>query len=110
MSSKKSTVASVRDEIALTEADHRPHAADIRAAVDAANEALHDRGEQIHIGNIRPLLPPWASGPQVGARITGHVRRKALQWTGEFALNGNTRTRNALRPCKVYRLVKALED
>lgn len=98
------------DEITFTEKDHRVVSQDIRRAVDDAIELLHTWGDPIHIGNIRPLLPPWASGPQIGARITGHVRRGALEWTGEFALNGNTRTRNALRPCKVYRLSKALED
>lgn len=97
------------DVIEVVERDHRVIAQDIRRAVDAAIESLYHQGRPIHIGNIRPLLPPWATGPQVGARITGHVRRGSLVWTGEFALNGNTRTRNALRPCKVYRLVKALE-
>lgn len=100
----------IADAIELTERDWRPLAADIRAAVDAAIESLHDQGRPIHIGNIRPLLPPWASGPQVGARITGHVRRRSLVWTGAYAANGNTRTRNSQRPCKVYRLVKGLED
>lgn len=98
------------DEIALTEKDWRPGSADIRAAVDRAIDLLHSRGEPIHIGNIRPLLPPWAAGPQVGARMNGHVRRGALVWTGEFALNGNSKTRNALRPCKVYALVDDLGD
>lgn len=98
------------DEIELTEKDHRVIAQNIRDEVDRAIETLHDLGEPIHIGNIRPLLPPWATGPQVGARISGHVSRKSLEWTGEFALNGNRRTRNALRPCKVYALVKGLED
>lgn len=97
------------DEITYTEQDHRVTAQDIREAVDGAIQALHDRGEAIHIGNIRPLLPAWATGPQVGARMNGHVRRGSLVWTGDFALNGNTRTRNALRPCKVYELVKAME-
>lgn len=99
-----------RDEIELTEADHRVTAQDIRAAADEAIQALHANGSPIHIGTIRPLLPEWATGPQIGARMNGHVRRGVLQWTGQFAFNGNTRTRNALRPCKVYTLEKALED
>lgn len=98
------------DEISVTERDHRPTAADIRWAVDDAIETLHNAGEPIHIGNIRPLLPAWATGPQIGARMTGHVRRGALVWTGRFAMNGNTKTRNAMRPAKVYRLVKPLKD
>lgn len=98
------------DEITYTEQDHRVTARDIRQAVDDAIDILHAWGEPIHIGNIRPLLPAWATGPQIGARINGHVRRGSLVWTGDFALNGNTRTRNALRPCKVYTLAKGLED
>ena len=101
---------SVRDEIELTEADHRVTAQDIREAVDFAIELLHAQGRQIDAGNVRQYLPTWATGPQVGARMNGHVRRGSLRWTGEFALNGNRKTRNALRPCKVYALVKPLED
>lgn len=98
------------DEIETVERDHSVTAADIRDAVDTAIEIVDHLHGEVHIGLIREHLPNWATGPQIGARMTGHVRRKSLVWTGRFAMNGNTRTRNAMRPAKVYRLVKPLVD
>lgn len=98
------------DEITVTERDHHVTAQEIRAAVDAAIEVCDHLYGEVHIARIREHLPEWATGPQIGARITGHVRRGALKWTGAFRANGNSATRNAERPAKVYKLVKALED
>lgn len=98
------------DEIEITEADHRVTPTDIRAAVDAAiTQADAERGV-VHIAKVRSLLPPWATGPQVGARINGHVRRGSLVWTGDYLPSGNAKTRNAQRPAKVYLLIKPLAE
>src|SRR5690625_941287 len=96
-------VMKLMDEIEAVERDHSVTAADIRDAVDAAIEAAHAEHGVVHIGLMRPHPPAWATGPQLGARITGHVRRKSLVWTGRVAKNGNTKTRNAMRLAKVYR-------
>lgn len=98
------------DEIDVTERDHGVTSQDIRDAVDTAIEISDHLHGVVHIGLLREHLPEWATGPQIGARITGHVRRKSLVWTGKFAMNGNTKTRNAMRPAKVYRLMKPLMD
>lgn len=98
----------LRDEIEVTAADHRTVAAEIRAAVDdAVTKCAADFGV-VHAAAVRANLPPWATGPQIGARMNGLIRSGHLVWTGGFELNGNTKTRNALRPCKVYRLVKPI--
>lgn len=98
------------DEIDLVGKDHRVIAQDIRDAVDAAIVAVaDDTGGLVDIGRMREHLPPWATGPQVGARMTTHVRTGVLAWDGEsFAMNGNRRHRNGMRPVKVYRLVGAI--
>lgn len=98
------------DEIEVTESDHSVTASDIRDAVDAAIEISDHLHGVVHIAHIREHLPPWATGPQIGARINGHVRRGALEWTGRYAANGNTKTRNSSRPAKVYHLIKPLTD
>jgi|SRR5690625_5101672 len=98
------------DEIGTVERDHSVTSQEIRDAVDAAIEICDHLYSEVHIARLREHLPEWATGPQIGARITGHVRRGSLEWTGAYAANGNRGTRNALRPAKVYRLVKALVD
>lgn len=92
------------DEIDIVGRDHRVISQDIRAAVDAAIEIVADEtGGWVDIGRMRPHLPPWATGPQVGARITAHVRTGVLIWDGHsFSTNGNRRHRNGARPVKVY--------
>lgn len=96
------------DEIDIVAQDHRVISQDIRAAVDVAIEAAaRDNDGRVWIGAMRPHLPPWATGPQVGAQMTVHVRSGALVWDGRsYAPSGNRRRRNALRPVKVYRLAR----
>ncbi|MDN6442160.1 MAG: hypothetical protein L0K30_09145, partial [Acidipropionibacterium jensenii] len=93
------------DEIDLVAADDRPTPTEIREAVHAAIErCAKEHGGLVHISLVRAYLEPWQTGPQVGAAICHMVRAGRLVWTGEYAPNGNTGTRNALRPAKVYRL------
>ena len=94
-----------RDEIELTAADWRPHAQDIRDAVDEAVQRCHEEHGKVCIGLMRPFMPKWATGPQVGSRMTVLVRAGTLVWDGRsYAPNGNRRTRNSARPSKVYTL------
>src|SRR5699024_4103038 len=89
------TASRFADEIEVTAADHRVVAAEIRAAVDAAvTKCAADFGV-VHAAAVRANLPSWATGNQVGARMNGLVRSGHLAWTGQFELNGNSKTRNA---------------
>lgn len=99
------------DEIDLTATDFRPGAVEIRAAIRQAVTAAASRnGGLVHIADVRPLLPPWATGPQVGATICHLARGGYLAHTDRFRPNGNTRTRNRTRPAEVYRLVRPIPE
>lgn len=97
------------DEIDITAADWRPGPLAVREAVKSSLEfvARHNSG-LVHIGLVRPLLPPWASGPQVGATICTLVRQGTLVPTGAFAESGDTKNRHGSRPVRVYVLSRAL--
>lgn len=94
------------DKIDITATDWRPGPTAIRHAVKSALDlvARHNDG-LVYIGLVRPFLPSWASGPQVGATICALVRQGVLVPTGEFAESGDARNRNATRATRVYRLV-----
>ena len=93
------------DEIDLVHEDHRVTPSEIRDAVHAAIERCAEEHDGlVHISLVRSYLEAWQTGPQVGAAICHMVRAGRLVWTGEYAPNGNTDTRNALRPAKIYRL------
>lgn len=98
------------DEIDIVARDHRVTSTEIRAAVLVGIQRAWQKYGRVHIGLVRPYLPPWATGPQVGATITTLVRNGVLVPTGGFALSNNRRTRNRLRPVKVYRLTADVAD
>ena len=94
------------DEIDLVHEDHRVTPSEIRDAVHAAIERCAEEHDGlVHISLVRSYLEAWQTGPQVGAAICHMVRAGRLVWTGEYAPNGNTKTRNNLRPAKLYRLI-----
>lgn len=98
------------DEIDVTAADWRPTSTNIRAAIRdaiATTAATHDG--LVHIADVRKLLPPWATGPQVGAAICHLVRGGTLAHTGRYLPNGNRATRNRTRPAEVYRLARPIQ-
>lgn len=89
-------------------ADDRPIGRDTRAAVEeAVKAAAAEHDGLVTIAWIRPHLPEWCTWQGLGAYVSALVRVGTLEWTGDFALNGNAKTRNALRPAKIYRLVVA---
>lgn len=92
------------DELDIVAADQRVVPTEIRAAVLVGVQRAWQKHGRVHIGLVRPYLPPWATGPQIGSTITTLVRSGALVHTGGFALSNNRKTRNRLRPVKVYRL------
>lgn len=99
------------DEIDLTATDLRPGPAQIRAEIRkaiAATAEAHDG--LVHIADVRKLLPPWATGPQVGAAICHLVRGGTLTHTGRYLPNGNRATRNRTRPAEVYRLARPIRE
>lgn len=95
-----------RDELDIVAADHRSTPTAIRDAVRTAVTAVaHNNHGLVSIANVRPLLPPWATGPQVGATICHLVRAGTLEPTGQFTESGDRRNRHGSRPVRVYRLV-----
>lgn len=87
--------------------DVRPIDTETREALlDAVRAAAREHDGLVSIAWIRPHLPEWAQWPGLGAFVSALVRQGTLVWTGQFTLNGNTKTRNALRPAKVYRFTE----
>lgn len=99
------------DEIDLTAADHRRSSVEIRTEIrKAIRTTANSHDGLVHIADIRKVLPPWATGPQVGAAICHLVRGGTLAHTGRYLPNGNRATRNRTRPAEVYRLVRPLPE
>ena len=81
-----------------------PSKALVRELVVAAiNAAADEHAGQVTIAWVRPHLPRWAVGPQVGAVISVLSKRGHLIKTGAFAESGNGQSRNNLRPVPIYR-------
>lgn len=100
-------MADVIDAVAT---DWLPSRVDDRAAL---RQALRDAAAvhtDLHIGIIRLYLRRDVEPHQIGAFMTAMVRRGVLVWDGGHAANGNTRTRNAQRPVKTYRLAAPIPE
>ena len=85
---------------------------EVRTAWREAAHAIAARDGDFDSGRILTWLAEhdmaWATGSESGATITAMVRSKEVVWTGRYAELGNRRTRNSMRPCKVYAFVKAV--
>ena len=71
--------------------------------------AVHVANEHhglVHSSWMRPFFPVWLDGPSVGSQMTSMVRRGVLVDTGRTAPLEGYRSRNGLRPAKVYRLAR----
>ena len=98
------------DEIDAVAADWRPsRVADREVILDAITACAAANKGYVHVADVREHLARELNDPhQLGAVVTTLVRSKHLRWTGKTRANGNTKTRNAERPAKLYRLVKPL--
>ena len=100
------------DEItAAVHADHLPNRVESRALIrEAVHEVARRHGGRVHIAWVRPLVPTYARGPQLGASLRIWTRAGLLVPTGEFLPNGDpsTKARNAAKPAPVKRLVREI--
>lgn len=97
------------DEIDVTAADWRPNAVTSRAAVVAAVEVVAAaHGGEVHISDVRPMLPAHTNPHQIGAMFCALRRGGYLVPTGEYRDNGGTRSRNGAKPARVYRLTRPI--
>jgi hypothetical protein len=62
-------------------------------------------GGAFNSGQVRPLVSEEARGHAVGALITGLVRSRRIEWTGDYDTLRDPRNRHAESPCKVYRVI-----
>jgi hypothetical protein len=65
-------------------------------------------GGTFNSGQVRPLVSDEARGHSVGALITGLVRSRRIEWTGDYDTLRDPRNRHAESPCKVYRVIGEL--
>lgn len=99
------------DVIDVVAADWRPTPRAIRAEIHKAiRQAAAEHDGEVHIATVRELLPPWATGPQVGATICALVRSGHLQNTGRYAHSGNRTQRNRTRPAEIRCLVRPIPE
>ncbi|MFA5636850.1 MAG: hypothetical protein WC977_13215 [Anaerovoracaceae bacterium] len=73
--------------------------------VEAIRHAASDGGGRFHAGTVRPYLPEKVDPHRVGAIVSALAKTGAFIKTGEYALSGNERHRNAQRPVPWYRVI-----
>lgn len=84
--------------------DHRDH---IRHAI---NTAAREHDGQVHIADVRPLLPTWIDPHQPGAFICAQVRAGRLIPTGQYRPNGQAKSRNRTKPAQIYMLAAPIPE
>jgi len=97
------------DAIDLVASDHRraTHRDHIRRAI---NLVARENDGQVHIADVRPLLPTWIDPHQPGAFICAQVRMGRLIPTGQYRPNGQHKSRNRTKPAQVYRLAAPIPE
>ena len=101
----------ILDDLALDPATL--NAAKMRAIYSAISDAAALAGGTITAASIRPHLPAHLTGdPRVGAAMSALVAGRIIRRTGRYAVSGNGKSRNALRPMPIYVVLDwdALED
>ena len=69
----------------------------------AISDAAAIAGGTLTAASIRPHLPAHLTDdPRVGAAVSALIRRGIIRRTGRYALSGNGKSRNGLRPVPVY--------
>lgn len=99
------------DEIDVTAADWRPSRVEARREIRRAVIAVaRHHGGLVHIADVRPLLPAWVDGHQVGAYLCALVRQGVLVGTGSYRANGDRTSRNRTKQAEVRRLVGQIPE
>lgn len=79
------------------------NAAKMRAIYSAISDAAAIAGGTLTAASIRPHLPAHLTDdPRVGAAVSALVKSKVIRRTGRYAVSGNGKSRNALRPMPIY--------
>lgn len=81
--------------------------AEIRRAI---NQAAREHDGEVHIANIRPLLPDWIAPPMIGAVTCALVRARHLTPTGRYAPNGDSTSRNRTKAAQIYHLAAPIPE
>ena len=79
----------------------------IRAAI---NQAAREHDGEVHIANVRPLLPDWIAPPMIGAVTCALVRARHLTPTGHYAPNGDGTNRNRTKAAQIYYLAAPIPE
>ena len=89
------------------------NAAKMRAIYSAISDAAAIAGGTLTAASIRPHLPAHLTDdPRVGAAVSALVKSRTIRRTGRYAVSGNGKSRNAMRPMPIYVVLDwdALED
>lgn len=100
--------AAVSERTEAVHADPLPSRVASREAIRrAVHRAAAEHSGRVHIADVRPHVPEWARGPQVGAALRAWTQQGYLALTGEWAPNGdpNPKAGNASKPAPVRQLV-----
>lgn len=81
--------------------------AEIRRAI---NQAAREHDGEVHIANVRPLLPDWIAPPMIGAVTCALVRARHLTPTGRYAPNGDGTNRNRTKAAQIYHLAAPIPE
>ena len=81
--------------------------AEIRRAI---NQAAREHDGEVHIANVRPLLPDWIAPPMIGAVTCALVRARHLTPTGRYAPNGDGSARNRTKAAQIYHLAAPVPE
>ena len=81
--------------------------AEIRRAI---NQAAREHDGEVHIADVRPLLPDWIAPSLIGAYMCALVRGRHLIPTGHYAPNGDGAARNRAKAAKVYHLAAPIPE
>ena len=101
----------VLDDLALDPATLS--AAKMRAIYSAIGDAAAIAGGTLTAASIRPHLPAHLTDdPRVGAAVSALVKSRTIRRTGRYAVSGNGKSRNTMRPMPIYVVLDwdALED
>ncbi|QCB93335.1 hypothetical protein [Cellulomonas shaoxiangyii] len=97
------------DAIDAVAADHRTTRVEAREAIRDAIVTVAEQHGEVHIADVRPLIPTWAAPSQIGAVMCALRRQHVLVPTGEYRPNGGTASRNAAKAAQVYRLAGPIQ-
>lgn len=103
--------AAVAERATAIHADPLPNRVASREAIRrAVHRAAAEHGGLVHIADVRPHVPEWARGPQLGAALRTWTQRGYLAPTGDWAPNGdpNPKAGNASKPAPVRVLVRPI--